>query len=206
MKNFIFATVSGLALVLAYPALAEDAPAATPEASAPVADPAAAAPKAAAPLAHKSTAHHHKHAAHAHANAHHHHHKAHPMGHYAAEVGGVYVTFPPFDECGRQVCAPSYYWGNPEYAYQYHGGYFWYPHARGNLLPGYSPYNYQNMYWYASRMHPHMVYVDRAPLVFTHPYAMYMPHPMDGAMQIIQPAPMQGKWDGAPVVAPAIFE
>lgn len=197
MKKFIFATVSGLALSLAYPVYAEDASSTdvtTPAeaAAAPTAASAApAAPKAAtAPMA--KVVHHHKH------HAHHHKHHAHShVGMATTEVAGVYVTFPPVDECGRPVCTPSYYAGNQECPYQYHGGYFWYPHAHANLLEGYVPYNYNGMYWYASRMHPHVVYVDRTPMVYT------LPHPMDGRMYAVQPAPMARKWESAPVIRSA---
>lgn len=200
MKSFIFATVSSVALLLAYEARAEDAatPPAAPEAPAMKSE-AAPAPMHHAAPAHKkaAAAHHHKHRHH-HG---HHHHKHHAMGNYNAEIGGIFVTFPPFDECGRPVCTPAYYAGNPECPYQYHGGYFWYPHARGNLLQGYAPYHFQGRYWYASRMHPHMVYADRTPLVYTYPYPLH--HPMDGRVYAVQPAPMQQKWESAPSMQPA---
>ena len=207
MKNFIFATVSGLALTFSQYSYAEEATTA-PEAE--VIEIVEVQPEAPKATAHKPVAkhHHHKHHAHGHAHhghAHHHKHAHHMHPHtdgYRVRVDGVYVAFPPFDECGRQVCAPQYYWGNPECPFAYHGGYFWYPHSQGNMLTGYVPYNYRGMYWYPSRMHPHMIYVDKVAPVYHHPYQLHlMPHPMDNKMGMN--APMEKKFEGAPIEMPA---
>lgn len=130
---------------------------------------------------HKATAAHHKHHA---KKAHHHKHHA-GSAYHPADVGGVYITLPPMN--------PELYWGRTDCPYLYHGGYFWYPHTRMDLLANYTPYGMGGRYWYPSHMHPHMVYINRTPLVYTYPYPMGVPHPMDGAMYGAQPAPMLPK-------------
>lgn len=213
MKNFVFATVSIVALTLACAANAQDtsnAPATeAPATEAPATEaPAVEAPAAEAtapgklmemkpaPMKHKAerpVAPHHRH--------HKHHYKHHAEVYHPVEVQGVYVTFPPLDECGRPACAPSYYAGNQGCPYQYHGGYFWYPHAQGTLLEGYAPYHYQGRYWYASHMHPHMVYTQKVQPVPTYPYPLA--HPRDAAAYSGQQMPMQPKWESAPKTMPA---
>lgn len=141
-----------------------------------------------------------KHKAAPHHKAHHHkkhHHKHHPAGsaYHPIEVDGVFITLPPMN--------PELYWGRGDCPYIAHGGYFWYPHARADLLANYAPYGVGGRYWYPSYMHPHMVYIDRAPLVYTYPYPLNAPHPMDRAMYKVQPAPMAKKWKTAPDVRSA---
>lgn len=123
-------------------------------------------------------------------------HKKHQKSHketiYPAVIKEGYVVYPPINAQGRSMCAPSYYMGNPQCPYQYHGGYFWYPHARGNMLEGYTPYHDTRMYWYPSHMHPHMIYVNRAPMIYVYP------HPMDAPLYYGQSEPMRKKWESAP--------
>ena len=92
----------------------------------------------------------------------------------------------------QQGSALSYYLGNHEYPYKKDGGYFWYPHAQGNILAGYNPHYDNKMFWYASHMNPHTVYVDKTPVDFVYP------HPMDRQLYNSQAAPMKKKWDSAP--------
>lgn len=192
MKNFIFATVSGLALSLSYAAVAKEA-ATTQAAPAQQAE-----MMKVKPAPKHVAAPHHKH------HGHHKHHVA--MSGATPTVEGIYVAFPPLNDCGEQTCIPSYYAGNPDCPYQYHGGYFWYPQAKGDVLVGYNPYYHQGLYWYASRMHPHMVYVEKRGLVFVHPYPLHAPHVMDKTMHDMQEAPMEVKFIGAPVERPAKAE
>ena len=205
MKGIVLATVSCVALLTASAVNAEEAAtaSATLEPSA-KADPKAG-PADTAAVDNKVKAHKRQHHAQQHHAHHPQHHRAHhhPKHHYMepgyrVPVEGVYVTFPPINECGQPILGPAYYWGNPQAPYLYHGGYFWYPHARADMLRGYTPYYDQRWYWYASRMHPHAVYVDRAPLAYTHPYPLHMVNPMDRTMYRMQGAPMQKKWEDAP--------
>ena len=213
MKGIVLATVSCVALLTASAVNAEEAATApaTLEPSA-KADPKAGPADSAAAVngshansaavkskvrAHKKQHHAQQHHAH-HPRAHHH-----PRHHYMepghrVPVERVYVTFPPINECGQPILGPAYYWGNPQCPYLYHGGYFWYPHARADMLKGYTPYYDQRWYWYASRTHPHAVYIDRTPLAYTHPYPLHMVNPMDRTMYRMQGAPMQKKWEDAP--------
>ncbi len=193
MKNFILVTVSSVAFLAAAGANAQQ------ESTAPtMPDQAMEKTPPAAPM-HKEMAHK---KSHKHKHYKHKHHKHHGMTMHPTQIKGIYVTFPPADECGRPVCTPAYYWSNPQWFYQYHGGYFWYPRAHGNLLTGYTPYFIHGRYWYASRMHPHMVYVDRTPLVYVHPYPLHMAHPRDGVVYPLQSAPMQQKWESSPTIKP----
>lgn len=83
------------------------------------------------------------------------HHKPHHKPHHMAPMQELYITFPP-----AQGCNLEYYWGTAAYPYVYHGGYFWYPQAQANVLAGYNPAYWNGAYWYASRMHPHMLYIE----------------------------------------------
>lgn len=149
--------------------------------------------------------HHAKH--HGHHAKHHGHHAKHPAyvgGHpqypNQADIGGVFVTFPPMD-LGENY-RPEFYAGRTECPYAYHGGYFWYPHTNATMLNGYNPARLRGMYWYPSYMHPHAVYTQRAPLAYTLPYALNKPLPSDSAMYRTQTAPMQKKWESAPEMQP----
>lgn len=175
MKNFIFATVSGLALLVAQGAVAKEdtsAPTTTTE-------------KKVSALSHKHKTQHHKHRA-----------------THRAQGADVYVVFPPVVENGCDACAvqavPQYYAGRQDCLYLYHGGYFWYPNAQGTLLKGYTPYHAGGRYWYASRLHPHTVYVERAPMVYAYPYPMQTPNPVDDELYEMQTSPMAKKWGSAP--------
>ncbi len=85
------------------------------------------------------------------------HHKHHP--HHKAPVAPRaegHVTFPPAQGCNLEY----YCCGASNYPYVYHGGYFWYPQSEATALAGYTPSYWNGSYWYASRMHPHMLYVE----------------------------------------------
>ena len=197
MKGIVLATVSCVALLTAANVVnAEDA-AMVPAVPAPSEKADSKAGPNATAMKNKVVAHKKQHHAH-HPRAHHHprHHRMEPG--YRVPVEGIYVTFPPINECGQPTLGPAYYWGNPQCPYLYHGGYFWYPHARADMLRGYTPYYDQRWYWYPSRVHPHAVYIDRTPLVYTHPYPLHMANPMDRTMYRMQGAPMQKKWEDAP--------
>jgi len=180
MKNFIFATVSGLTLLVAQGVLAKEdtsAPTTTME------------KKISAP-SHKHKAKHHKQQAHRGKSTH------------RAQVADVYVIFPPVVENGCDTCAaqaaPQYYAGRQDCPYMYYGGYFWYPNAQGTLLKGYTPYHTEGRYWYASRLHPHAVYIEGTPMVYTYPYSMQAPNPLDEELYEMQTSPMAKKWESAP--------
>ncbi|MBI2707821.1 MAG: hypothetical protein HYX35_05890 [Proteobacteria bacterium] len=83
------------------------------------------------------------------------HNKHHHKPKHIAPMQNMQVTFPP-----AQGCNVDYYCGTTTCPYVYHGGYFWYPHTQSTVLPGYTPSYWNGAYWYASRMHPHMLYID----------------------------------------------
>lgn len=162
---------------------------------------------------HAQRGHHAKHHAEHHAKHHGHHakHHGHHARHHAymgghpqypnqADIGGVFVTFPPMDL--GDAFRPEFYSGRTECPYAYHGGYFWYPHANATMLNGYNPAMIRGMYWYPSYMHPHSVYTQRAPLAYTLPYVLNRPLPSDSAMYKAQTAPMHKKWESAPEMQP----
>lgn len=126
----------------------------------------------------------------------HHHHAGHPHSHMI-RTEGTQVGYPPVDDCGRPMCDPKYYANHPDCPYKQHGGYYWYPHPEGDKLEGYKPYHDQNMYWYASRMHPERVYGKNEPLVFVEP------SPLDAPLHETLDDPMEMKFEGAPIRAPA---
>ncbi|MBY0500474.1 MAG: hypothetical protein K2P93_00540 [Alphaproteobacteria bacterium] len=192
MKNFVLAAVSGFALIAATSLCAQGeekkgADQAAPDAMAPVAaDKKAPTPEKKAPVAsHKHHGKHHAHKGHPHK---HHHHR----GEARTEVNGVFVAFPPVDARGVAVIVPEYYAGKRDCPYMYHGGYFWYPHTRADMMPGYTPHCANNACWYASYAHPHRVYVEGENMVFV------LPNSMDGAMYRGRMAPMEKKWESAP--------
>ncbi|MBS0271520.1 MAG: hypothetical protein JSR85_02600 [Proteobacteria bacterium] len=217
MRNLVLTAVSVVALMAASGANAQDkGQAGAPDASKMMdlqPAPQAGAPQAAAPAMPKAApmakAPAKRHIA-PHKVRHHkpHHHKHHHKGgaYYPVEVQGVYVTFPPMDVYGSPVCNPEYFWGKTDCPYAYHGGYFWYPHSRADMLKDYAPYNAGGVYWYASHMHPYMVYGQRMPMAYTYPYPLYAPHPMDRALYQGQPAPMAQKWGTAPDIRAAEAE
>lgn len=181
MKNFIFATVSGFALLIAQGAVAKE--------------------NTATPSTTMEKKESHKHTAKT-SQKHRKHHARHGKMMHPAQIGGVYVVFPPVVTNGCDTCAaqaaPHYYSGRQDCPYMYHGGYFWYPDAQGTMLKGYTPYQVEGKYWYASRLHPHTVYVERAPRVYAYPYPMQAPNPMDDELYEMQTSPMAKKWDSAP--------
>lgn len=124
----------------------------------------------------------------------------HPQYPNEADIGGVFVTFPPMDLADNY--RPEFYAGRTECPYAYHGGYFWYPHTNATMLNGYNPSLLRGMYWYPSYMHPYAVYTQRAPLAYTMPYVLNRPLPSDSAMYRAQTAPMHKKWDSAPEMMP----
>jgi hypothetical protein len=63
----------------------------------------------------------------------------------------------------------EYYGSVPTNTYVYYGGYFWYPESNAGLLEGYEPLYWNGQYWYASRIHPHQVYVEKRDLVYILP-------------------------------------
>lgn len=213
MKNLVLTAVSVVALIAASGVNAQaQGQAGSPDASKmmdlqaapPATMPAMPMPKAmpkAAPHVAVSKPHTASHKVRHHKPHHHPHHKG--GAYYPVEVQGVYVTFPPMDVHGNPVCNPEYYWGKTDCPYMYHGGYFWYPHSRADMLSDYVPYNAGGMYWYASYMHPHMVYAQRAPMAYAYPYPLYAPHPMDRALYQGQSAPMAQKWGTAPDIRSA---
>ncbi len=144
--------------------------------------------------------HHGHHAKHQGHHAKHHAHMGHPQYPNQANIGGVFVTFPPMDL--GDTCRPEFYAGRTECPYVCHGGYFWYPHANATLLNGYNPSLLRGMYWYPSYMHPYAVYTQRAPVTYTLPYVLSKPLPSDSAMYKAQTAPMHKKWDSAPEMMP----
>jgi hypothetical protein len=147
--------------------------------------------------AHKHHAHHaaHKH----HGHKHHAHHAKHKHGHHMAQHEVAYVAFPP-----AQGCTPQYYGGATTCPYMYHGGYFWYPHAQANMLSGYTPYYANGQYWYASRMHPHMLYIDRQAPSYVWPCHMGRPIPSDAHMHANRPHLMTPSYEEVPILKPAI--
>lgn len=166
----------------------------------------------------KPTAQHHgaHHAHHGHHAKHHEHHEHHAKhhGHHAkhhaymghpqypneADIGGVFVTFPPMNL--GDTYRPEFYEGRTECPYAYHGGYFWYPHVNATLLNGYTPARLRGMYWYPSYMHPYSVYTQRAAIAYTMPYMLNRPLPSDSVMYRAQTAPMRKKWESAPEMQP----
>ncbi|MBL8677384.1 MAG: hypothetical protein JNJ47_08250 [Alphaproteobacteria bacterium] len=124
----------------------------------------------------------------------------HPQYPNQADIGGVFVTFPPMDL--GDACRPEFYAGRTECPYVYHGGYFWYPHINATMLEGYTPSLLRGMYWYPSYMHPYVVYAQKAPVVYTIPYVLSKPLPSDSAMYKAQTAPMRKKWESAPEMQP----
>ena len=154
----------------------------------------------------KQHTHHAKHPGEQQAKHHRKHHGKHPapMGHpqypNQAEIGGVFVTFPPMDL--GNTCRPEFYAGRTECPYVYHGGYFWYPHINATMLNGYTPSLLRGMYWYPSYMHPYAVYTQKAAVVYTMPYVLNRPLPSDSAMYNAQTAPMRKKWESAPEMQP----
>ncbi|MBX9785786.1 MAG: hypothetical protein K2Y08_00460 [Alphaproteobacteria bacterium] len=150
----------------------------------------------------KHHGHHGEHPAKHHGKHHgkHHPHMGHPQYPNQANIGGVFVTFPPMDL--GDTCRPEFYTGRTECPYVYHGGYFWYPHVNATMLNGYTPSLLRGMYWYPSYMHPYAVYTQRAPIAYTLPYVLSRPLPSDSAMYKAQTAPMRKKWDSAPEMQP----
>ncbi len=174
MKNFIFASVSSLSLVVSFAAMGKDM---TKQAHV-------------HPKAHtthdrvmKQTQLHHQHTGHPHS--------------HMVRTDNTQVGFPPVDQCGKPMCEPSYYADRSDCPYKEHGGYYWYPHAEADKVQGYRPYQDQNMYWYASRMHPERVYGRNEPLELVNP------SPMDEPLHDMLDAPMEQKFEGAPMRAPA---
>ncbi|MBA3813847.1 MAG: hypothetical protein H0X26_05070 [Alphaproteobacteria bacterium] len=102
--------------------------------------------------------HHHKHHAHKH-HGHKHAHRFH--GHHGQHALAVYVNYPLVNAPAFNACQREYYQGNQEHCYIWHEGYFWYPHAQANMLPGYTAHSQHGAYWYPSQAHPHKVYIDR---------------------------------------------
>jgi len=146
----------------------------------------------------KHHGHHVKH--HGKHHAKHHTHMGHPQYPNQADIGGVFVTFPPMDL--GDTCRPEFYAGRTECPYVYHGGYFWYPHINATMLRGYTPSLLRGMYWYPSYMHPYAVYTQKAAVVYTMPYVLNRPLPSDSAMYNAQTAPMRKKWESAPEERP----
>jgi hypothetical protein len=197
MKNFVLAAVSGIALIAATSVCAQGddkkgVDKAAPDATAPAAADVKAPAEKKAPVVHK----HHGAAHHAHKGHHKPHHK-HRRAEGRTEIDGVFVTFPPVDARGVAVIVPEYYAGKKDCPYMYHGGYFWYPHTRADMMPGYTPHCANNACWYASYAHPHKVYIEGEKMVFV------LPNSMDGAMYRARMAPMEKKWESAPEMEPA---
>ncbi len=194
MKNFIFATVSSVALTLSCAALANETRMPSEQEAKqtqmmelqPATQQQTMAPHHMHPVAHKAQSKMLE---------------TTPVAVPAVEH--VYVAFPPVDQTGCATCVPSYYASKPECPYQSHEGYFWYPQAQADVVPGYKPYHHQGLYWYASRQHPHAVYAEKQSLVFVQPYPLSAPHQMDTVMHDIQDAPMKVKTEAAPVAKPA---
>lgn len=130
----------------------------------------------------------------------HHARMGHPQYPNQAEIGGVFVTFPPMNL--GESWRPELYAGRTECPYAYHEGYFWYPHTNAAMLRGYTPSLLRGMYWYPSYMHPYAVYTQRAPITYTVPYVLSRPLPSDSAMYNAQTAPMRKKWESAPEERP----
>jgi hypothetical protein len=78
------------------------------------------------------------------------------------------------------TCTPECFGGNTACPYIYHGGYFYYPNASAAMLAGYTPVAIGGSYWYPSQMHPHVVYVERKPVLYV------MPQPMNKPMAVKQ--------------------
>jgi hypothetical protein len=168
MKNFVIATVSVVALLGV--AHAEEQVQIQQHPAPTIAEQKAAAPMAAQPAApaHKAAAHHKAHHAHKHHAEHcghkhhkhhaHHRHHGHHRHHMAHGALAVRVNFPP--TCIPDTCQPTCYENMTGCDYMWHEGYFWYPHARADMLAGYAPYQRGGSYWYPSRLHPHAVYVE----------------------------------------------
>lgn len=192
MKNFVLAAVSGFALIAATSVCAqgEDKKGDDVKASE-KAVPEAADAKGKASAKNAAPAHKH-HVREGHHKPHHKPHHRHHRAEGRTEINGVFVTFPPVDARGVAVIVPEYYAGKRDCPYMYHGGYFWYPHTRADMMPGYTPHCANNACWYASYAHPHKVYIEGENMVFV------LPHPMDAAMYRGQMAPMQKKWESAP--------
>lgn len=192
MKNFLFAAVSGLALITAFEVNAEtnqqgqSDPVDTIEVIAIEDIEAPAKPDQKASKHSKARTHHQAVRAHQAAQARldkrsgfHPAYPNHPLG-IRAELPLLTLK-----DCGS--CQVEYYGSHPDCAYQYYGGYFWYPHTAANVLSGYVPHSLNGRYWYASHMHPHMVYVQRAPLIFVHPVPMHA-YPIGGVPLYIDPS------------------
>lgn len=144
--------------------------------------------------------HHGHHAKHHGHHAKHHAYMGHPQYPNEADIGGVFVTFPPMNL--GDTYRPEFYEGRTECPYAYHGGYFWYPHVNATLLNGYTPARLRGMYWYPSYMHPYSVYTQRAAIAYTMPYMLNRPLPSDSVMYRAQTAPMRKKWESAPEMQP----
>lgn len=159
MKYFVIATVSAVALLgNAY------ANVGTQENTAETKKVAAAHEMAAQPAHHM----HHAHKHHAHKHHHHkHHHRFH--GHHGHALA-VYVNYPLVNVPVFNACQPEFYQGNKEHAYIWHEGYFWYPHAHGEMIPGYRAHFMHGAYWYPSQLHPHKIYIDKETMA---PHAVY---------------------------------
>lgn len=96
-----------------------------------------------------------------HAHKRHRHHKHAHRGHGHPGPLAVFVNYPPVNPAAFSACACEYYQGKQECPYVYHEGYYWYPHARAELLAGYTPQFVRGSYWYPSRLHPHAIYIDK---------------------------------------------
>lgn len=175
MKKVILAAISGAALISISAVSADEK---KMEAPAPASMDKKMPTKEAMPLKH----HHAKH-------RHHHHHGMDGR----TEIDGVYVTL-PVNVNGQIEFLPEYYVGNKNFPYLYHGGYFWYPHARHDIIAGYVPHCANGRCWYASYVHPHMHYVQGENMV------VVLPHRMDGVIFDGHNTPMMQKWGSAPVV------
>ncbi len=177
MKKVILAAISGAALISVSAVSADEKKMETP---APASMDKKMPSKEAMPVKsqHKK---HHKH--------HHHHHGMDGR----AEINGVYVTL-PVNVNGQIEFLPEYYAGNKNFPYLYHGGYFWYPHARNDIMAGYTPHCANGKCWYSSYVHPHMHYVQGENMV------VVLPHRMDGVIFEGHNTPMMQKWGSAPVV------
>lgn len=149
MKNFVIATVSAVALLGSYANATTEGTTSKAKEAAPVHQ----------KVDGKKAAHHGQHAHKHHAHKHHgHRHHAHKHdGHALA----VFVNYPLVNVAAFSACPCEYYQSNKEHAYIWHEGYFWYPHSHAGMLPGYTPHQLHGSFWYPSRLHPHMVYIDR---------------------------------------------
>lgn len=177
MKNFVIATVSAVALLGAAAHADEKSPE-MKEIQNPAQEKIAEVQSAPHVKHHKHHAHHKHHGHHKH-HKHHKHHGHHGHMHQGHPLA-VYVNYPLVNVAAFCARPCEYYEGFP---YVWHEGYFWYPHEHGEMFVGYTPPYVRGSYWYPSRLHPHMVYVDKHDMM---PHEIY-PVPMgshEGAMHM----------------------